>query len=697
MAGLLSRLVCAIVRCCCQKAATDSPYTSLLMHVQRKTTCRLTFGLLASATPLWIGFVASLAMDRADTAGAAFGGGLVVALIALALNRQGASRRAAALYMLQVPAVAVLLLLLRAGLSPLDVSLLAISAVIVQATTPLMVPSRAACFGYIFSVALVWTAALLSPPPNALALALLAAAGMAGLAVGMFYSALLAQASVFMSRAAELESALANLEESHEELEELHRDSHNRSKQLAALNDELLQMQFRLEDSYKQMERMNQQLHTLATTDGMTGIPNHRQFQEMLRKQMDQAIRYHHPLSLILLDVDNFKQYNDAFGHPAGDVVLKMLAEVLVSVTRAADIPARYGGEEFAIILPNTNISDAAELAERIRTSVEATTFPARKITVSLGVSTYPEHGTQPADLIAAADRALYTAKSTGRNGVAIASLTVHTVQGSAEDHPELACAEETAVPVLAGPDGVRRMEAWDRFDSDCLREFGGIEGLLQQPCGSILQAILAAIDARDQESSGHFHRVARYALRLAEEVSSLRGKLVEATSQEYLLTPGDYRDLAIGSMLHDIGKLHIPERVLAKRSPLTEADWRMLRAHPIVGAELVSRFTDLAPAALVIRNHHERWDGKGYPDGKREYEIPLVARIFAICDTYDALTSDLPFRRRTSPEQALAEIRRGSGTQFDPFLVELFVSIPVEEWVRLSEPRVEESKRIAA
>jgi diguanylate cyclase (GGDEF)-like protein/PAS domain S-box-containing protein len=173
-----------------------------------------------------------------------------------------------------------------------------------------------------------------------------------------------------------------------------------------------------LETQKQELEQANQELCNLATTDGLTGLKNHRAFQERLQGDCESATRHQTPLSLLLLDVDHFKQFNDTFGHPAGDAVLKQVAALLEYTIRDCDFAARYGGEEFVVILPQTDSIGALQAAERCRIAIESAEWRCRPVTASFGVATLSLTCTSSPDLIAAADQALYAAKFNGRNQV---------------------------------------------------------------------------------------------------------------------------------------------------------------------------------------------------------------------------------------------------------------------------------------
>lgn len=205
------------------------------------------------------------------------------------------------------------------------------------------------------------------------------------------------------------------------------------------------------------------------------------------------------------------------------------------------------------------------------------------------------------------------------------------------------------------------------------------LHNLLQEPLGQAVSGLLIALDMRDSETEGHSERVVRYALRMAQEFEKAGLPPLSATQ---------VRDLALGALLHDIGKMHTPDYILLKPDKLTAAEWEIMREHPVVGAKQLERFPLLKPAIPVVLHHHERWDGAGYPHKLAGDEIPLLARLFALVDAFDAMSSDRPYRKASSYAEIRAEIERCAGAQFDPALVTAFLHVPEREWRRLRQER---------
>ncbi len=418
----------------------------------------------------------------------------------------------------------------------------------------------------------------------------------------------------------------------------------------------------KLEESNQILEQTNARLESLATTDGMTGLANHRAFQELLAKEKARSDREGLSLALLLLDVDHFKDFNDTFGHPAGDELLRQFAKLLQEKVRVLDHVARYGGEEFGVILPNCSSDDAMKLAERLRSAIAIHEFPHRSITVSIGVAYYPEENENYPNVIERADRALYVAKMSGRNRVAFSDEILE---------------EEAAIKSGDGTDSSSNMLQRAQFAPPDSTQWGQLEGLVQQSAGQLLPQIHALIEMRNAETDGHSQRIARFALRLAREA---------AANGDITLDPGDLQELTYGALLHDIGKLALPMNILMKRTPLDAFELELISKHPELGVQLLERFPLLSPALPVVRSHHERWDGLGFPDGLKGDEIPVSARLIALTGALDVMWTDQYHKKALTFEEICEKMDQGSGTQFDPKLVNAFRKISMEEWAALRQ-----------
>jgi diguanylate cyclase (GGDEF)-like protein/putative nucleotidyltransferase with HDIG domain len=364
--------------------------------------------------------------------------------------------------------------------------------------------------------------------------------------------------------------------------------------------------------------RMYSQAVTWANTDGLTELYNHRHFHERIDQEIARGSRFGSIFSLIMLDLDHFKIFNDNYGHLAGDEVLRRVARCIESSIRSIDMAFRYGGEEFAIILPSTALNDAYKAAERIRNTIEAKASPGTiPVTASLGVSSWPIDGMTKEEVIARADAALYQAKEAGRNKVVMSSEVI-------------------------------------RGQTSLI----GLELETKERAVSIIYALAATVDAKDHYTYGHSKKVSQYAVKMAETMG---------------LPPEKVTTIRAAGLLHDIGKIAVPDSVLNKAGPLSAEEWDPIRAHPELGIEILKHVIDLVNCLPGILHHHEHYDGSGYPGALKAEEIPLEARVLAIADAYDAITSMRPYHNQLSPQEALDELKRCSGTQFDPELVKIF------------------------
>ncbi|MGI4787652.1 MAG: bifunctional diguanylate cyclase/phosphohydrolase, partial [Janthinobacterium lividum] len=356
----------------------------------------------------------------------------------------------------------------------------------------------------------------------------------------------------------------------------------------------------------------------LATIDPVTGLPNHRAIVGAVDLELERSARFNRPCALLFLDIDHFKALNDGCGHVAGDAALAEFGAVVQGCLRGIDTVGRWGGEEFVALLPETDRDSALILAEIVRDTIASHGFQAGgggRLTCSQGVAVFPDDAGDRFGLVAAADRAMYAAKRLGRNQVR--SIT------------------DPAVAALGAGD-----QAGSREEATL--------------CGEVA-ALAALVAARDRYTGQHTDEVAALSIRLALAL----GQDMQAARMAGLV-----------GQLHDVGKVAIPDAVLQKPGRLTEAEWALMRQHPVVGADVVSRMPSLRVIAPSIRGHHERWDGSGYPDGLAGEAIPLAARIVAVADAYGAMTTDRPYRRGMAPRPALEEMHRCAGTQFDAAVV---------------------------
>ncbi|MDI6857928.1 MAG: GAF domain-containing protein [Dehalococcoidia bacterium] len=365
--------------------------------------------------------------------------------------------------------------------------------------------------------------------------------------------------------------------------------------------------------------RLHEQLQEQAITDALTGLYNHRHIHERVEEEFERASRNNRPFAVLMMDLDNFKFFNDAHGHQTGDEALRFAGTQIKNSLRAADIVGRYGGDEFLAILPETNRAEAEQAAERIISSLAANPFPVPNsvervpMDVSIGIACYPVDATNSHDLVALADAAMYEAKRVG----------------GARALPAYAYTTEPVSPHSAG------------FE--------------------LLRNLLSALAYKDPYTKRHCEDNVRYTERLAEYLS---------------LEPSERDSLRKAALLHDVGKIAVPDSTLLKPGPLNAEEWQVMRQHVEFGETIVKGISQIADAIEPVATHHERYDGTGYPRGLKGEEIPLLGRILAVVDAYSAMTLDRPYRRALDHEQALAELKKGAGTQFDPHIVEAFLSV---------------------
>ncbi|WP_435019312.1 diguanylate cyclase [Tundrisphaera sp. TA3] len=515
-------------------------------------------------------------------------------------------------------------------------------------------------------------------------------------------------------------------------------------------------------------------LRAQARTDSLTCLYNARHLHEESRAVEERAARSGEPLSAIMIDVDKFKSYNDAHGHPAGDEVLRTLGTILRSEARAGDLVARYGGEEFAILLPGADASEASDFAERLRRAIEAHPWPLRPVTASLGVATEDTPTPSVSSLLDRADRALYVAKRTGRNRVCRdvfrdAIPAVPRERGGADDRgaggepaplvlhldddpayrkalgrqlaragfitveaatgaagmaaaltvPDLILMDislpdgngldfcrrlksdpaTAAIPVMilsssliGGADRARALafgasaamvkssdpEELIAVASTLVRETRGQQAMgrawremkdqlreqaseIEKFSNATIEGWVGLLELRDHETEGHSRRVAELSTRMARIMG---------------FGEADLLHLWRGSLLHDIGKIGVPDSILTKPGPLDDSEWRVMRRHPELARRMLEPIEFLGPALEIPCSHHERWDGAGYPDGLRGEEIPLSARIFAAADVYDALSHDRPYREAWAPERVREHIGSLAGSHLDPAVVDALLTI---------------------
>ncbi|MDD5073290.1 MAG: diguanylate cyclase [Candidatus Omnitrophica bacterium] len=397
----------------------------------------------------------------------------------------------------------------------------------------------------------------------------------------------------------------------------------------------------------EELTKSNRIFKQLALKDSHTGLYNHRYLGEVIEAEFFRAKRYAHPLSAILTDIDYFKSINDVYGHQFGDVILKQFARQLKMAVRQYDIVVRTGGEEFVVLSPATDRADAVALAERILEVISLYDFGDEshkvKLKISVAVASYPEDKiSKGMDLIDLADHILVKVKDFGGNRVYSSSDLKRQDKGSSPGETE------------------------KMADVKSLKK--ELEKLTRQANQGLIESIFAfakTIELKDHYTGEHVEKTVHYATEVARELN----------------LPNDEVDkIRKASILHDLGKIGISENILLKKGKLTKKEFDEIRKHPQIAVDILRPIQSLQGVIPMIYYHHERWDGGGYLNGLKGDEIPIGARIIAVSDVYEALTSDRPYRKAFSRDEAIKMVRESSGTQFDPKVVDAFLKVLQQE-----------------
>lgn len=391
----------------------------------------------------------------------------------------------------------------------------------------------------------------------------------------------------------------------------------------------------RMQELLTEVDRLYREQARAAITDAVTDLPNHRAVmshieEEVVRCQTDRC-----SCAVLFVDLDHFKRVNDTWGHRAGDAILREIGSRLSSNLRTKDFVGRYGGEEFAIVLTDTDLNGAGDTAKRLLAAVNSqpcnwqsddtqSVIPI-EISASIGVAVYQLHGVSREALIEAADGAMYQAKHHGRNQVWIADVEILPAQGTRSTMDGEPVTERIAV-----------------------------------------KALTAAASAHDREMNDHAQRMMR---------------LAEATAHALNRPEEELHLIRMAALLHDIGKIGVPQTILHKPGPLTDDEWKVMRQHPEIGRQILEQVGGIFHClAHIVAAHHERWDGQGYPNQLSKEAIPMSARILAVVDSFDAMTSDRPYRAAMPVTEAIAELQRCAGRQYDPIVVTAFLQVLAQE-----------------
>lgn len=394
----------------------------------------------------------------------------------------------------------------------------------------------------------------------------------------------------------------------------------NRNALISTLED--------LSRSKKEITDQNEELRYLATRDPLTSCINRRTFFELFEQHWSNAKKEAIPLCGMMVDIDFFKPINDTYGHSTGDEVLRQTGALLNRMKRADDVVCRYGGEEFAILMPGQNLESAEAAAEAMRIQISEMQFTDFTITASLGLSGFALGADGPQDMLDQADKCLYVAKRNGRNQV----VRFDTVPAD----------------LIIDESKISRTKPIESEASPSI-SYAAVTGLF------------TALSFRDHQTGAHSNRVSNYAALLAQRV----------------MGPKDAFIVEMGALLHDIGKVGVPDAILLKPGKLTNEEWEFMEKHDRIGVEIVNSSFKCKGLTDIVKYHHYRYGGiVCEPQEMWGDEIPIGARILTIVDSFDAMVSDRPYRKGMPIANALAELHRCSGTQFDPELVEHFCQI---------------------
>lgn len=414
---------------------------------------------------------------------------------------------------------------------------------------------------------------------------------------------------------------------------------------------------YKLIANYFAMIYQNQILSDLVKqntdTDSLTGLFNHKKIQEDLAYEISQSASKDKELAFCIIDIANISEINSELGHAKGDLVIKEVAKKIRKNIRNTDYAGRYGGDEIAIIMPDTKVDEAKYVLEYILYNLSCTMFDdLGQLKFSCGFSMYPKSSDNQERINVLAQQALYIAKS--RRNQSGQSEIVSSTDFNFWDDEALKC----FVKVLTKKHGSVNINV----DEELISQFHNEKILSNDHLLEVVSSLSSAIDAKDTYTKGHSSSVSRYSEALARAIN---------------LPQNEVERIKLGAMLHDVGKIGIPEQILRKPTKLSDDEWQIMKQHPSIGADKVLKpnksLHDLIP---MVKYHHEHIDGSGYPYGLKGDEIPLSARIVAVADAFHALISDRPYRKGLSVQKACEILKMGAGVQWDKDLIRQFIII---------------------
>ena len=399
-----------------------------------------------------------------------------------------------------------------------------------------------------------------------------------------------------------------------------------------------------------------------AVTDHLTSLFNRRFFEDALHREATRSLRTKQPFCLIGLDLDHLKRINDTYGHSMGDKAISAIASVIINTARSVDIPSRYGGEEFFIILPGIDARGGLIAAERIRSSIESHKIEGlpEGITASLGVSCFIEQTTNIDELFEMCDKAMYTSKQKGRNQVSLA------------DCDNVTSWQDVAIDAFVDILTQHRIPFNKNLAQDLINK---LQIKQQDENGISSQETLYSI----------VDIISRTYFPLYQD-GSTKNKVLLATliAKKLNLTAPEVDKLKISMLLYDIGNTMMPKSIMKKAAPLNNLEKAEIRKHPLLAAkEILKPISSVSDIIPIIEQHHENWDGTGYPNQKKGEEIPLISQIILIVDSYFAMISYRPYRKAYTVDEAIIEIKANANKKYSKELTEAF-TYAIEEFKKM-------------
>jgi len=394
--------------------------------------------------------------------------------------------------------------------------------------------------------------------------------------------------------------------------------------------------------------KLYQEARLTSLTDALTAVGSRKLLEDKLQIECARAKRYKHQFSVAIIDLDNFKTINDILGHAMGDDALRKLAKCMNTQKRTTDVLTRYGGDEFVIIMPETKAKDAVTLLERIREKIQnIKVVEDLPMTISCGIAQSLSEPTDSSrEVMRRADLALYEAKSAGRNCVKIWDKTMSKSLNDNDIETEK----------------IKKLQ----------RRIAGLSEQAEKVFIQSIWGLVQALEAKDSYTKKHSENVMHYAVGIAKTMK---------------INPKQIDVIRRAAMIHDIGKIGIPDAILSKPGKLTPRERSVIEQHPLIAVRILDKMTFLEQEIAIVRHHHEKWNGQGYPDGISNTVIPLGARIMAVADTFDALTSNRPYHKSRSLAEAIEILVDSSGYDYDPRVVKGMVS-----WVQIVRSQLGEA-----